>query len=159
MSKIGKGTLKSSRLWLALACAASIRCFAVPARSSGPSLASGVQMEIVGQFCEDDISPADNDLGTLRMRLKIAVANHGNESINFDPERVKLVAPGGITPGPIEADSPIVLYPGQAKVTQVRFMSRISVKCTQEMKLDPGDSIVAGTTRVPLGAIAFVAQN
>jgi hypothetical protein len=151
--------MKSTRLLLILACAANVRCFAAPARSSGPSESKGVQMNIAGQFCEDSIQPADNDLGTLRMRLKIAIANHGDDAVTFDPQRVKLVVPDGTTPRPVEADSPVVVGVGQTKVTQVRFMSRISVKCKQEMKLDPGDSIVAGATRVPLPPIAFVAQN
>lgn len=150
--------MKSTHLLSLLACAAS-GCFAAPVRSSGPSESNGVQMSILGQFCEDSIQPADNDLGTLRMRLKIAVANRGDDLVSFDPERVKLVAPNGISPEPVEADSPTTIAPGETKVKQVRFMSRISVKCTQEMQLDPRDSIVAGKARIPLHPIAFVAQN
>jgi hypothetical protein len=145
-------------LWIS--CLVSAGCFSLPAKSSGPSESDGVQMAIVGQYCEDSAEP-DDFAGSeaVQLRMKIAVANRSKENVGFDPDRVRVIAPDRVTPSPVAADAALVVAPGETKVAVVRFLTRGSLKCKEEMRLDPSDSLVAGARRVPLRPIAFVAQG
>jgi len=134
-------------------------CFAPPARTSGPSEAQGVQMAIVSQYCEDADEPDDDGFEAVQLRMKIAVTNRTRDRIGFDPDRLRIVAPDRVTPAPVAADSPLVVSPGETKVAAVRFMNRGSLKCREEMHLDPSDSLVAGNKPLPLRPIAFVAKK
>ena len=132
--------------------------YAPPARTSGPAEAAGVQMAIVGQYCDDYDETDYQGFEAVEIRMRIAVTNHSNERIAFDPDRVRLIAPDGVRPSPVGADNASYVAPGETKVAMVRFMNRGSLKCKEEMKLDPADSLVAGAKSMPLRPIAFVAE-
>jgi len=132
--------------------------YAPPARTTGPAESAGVQMAIVGQYCDDYDEPDYQGFEAVELRMTIAVTNRSNGSVGFDPDRIRLVAPDGVTPSPVAADSAMVVGPGETKVAAVRFMNRGSLKCKEEMKLDPSDSLVAGAKPVSLRPIAFVAK-
>ncbi len=152
--------MKPGLLLLLSSCLASTSCFAPPARSSGPSESDGVQMSIVSQYCEDSAEPEDfAGSEVVQLRMKIAVANRGKGEVGFDPDRLRVIAPDRVSPSPVAADSRFVVAPGETKVAAVRFMTRGSLKCKEEMKLDPSDSLVAGTKHLPLLPIAFVAKD
>src|SRR6266542_1357746 len=125
--------------------------YAPPARTTGPTESAGVQMAIVSQYCEDSDEPDYQGFEAVQLRMKISVTNRTNASVGFDPDRVRLIAPDRVTPGPVAADSPLVVGPGETKVAAVRFMNRGSLKCKEEMKLDPSDSLFAGANRCPFG--------
>jgi hypothetical protein len=143
-----------------LACGFSAAgCFAPPARTSGPTEAQGVQMAIVSQYCEDTDEPDYEGFEAVQLRMKIAVTNRTSNCIGFDPDRLRIVAPDRVAPAPVAADSPLVLSPGETKIAAVRFMNRGSLKCREEMQLDPSDSLMAADKTLPLRPIAFVAKK
>jgi hypothetical protein len=144
---------------LTLAAVLASGCFTAPARSSGPSQWDGVQMAIVGQYCEDSDDPDWEGFEAVQLRMKVSVTNRSSDQLAFDPDRLRLVAPDTVKPGPVAADAPLVVAPGETKVAAVRFMNRGSLKCKEEMKLDPSDSLLAGTKPIPLPPIAFVARK
>jgi hypothetical protein len=129
-----------------------------PARTSGPSRAGGVEMSIVGQSC-DDFDEENEGFEAVQLRMRIAVTNRSAGNVGFAPDRVRLVAPDHVTPNPVAADTAMIVAPGETKVAAVRFMNRGSLKCREEMKLDPSDSLLAGTTPIPLPPVAFVAKK
>jgi hypothetical protein len=133
--------------------------YAPPARTTGPTESAGVQMAIVSQYCEDSDEPDYQGFEAVQLRMRISVTNRGHASVAFDPDRIRLIAPDSVTPSPVAADSAMVVAPGETKVAAVRFMNRGSLKCKEEMKLDPSDSLVAGTKPVPLRPIGFIARN
>lgn len=145
--------------WLCVICLATAGCQTPPARSSGPTESEGVQMAIVSQHCDDSDEPDWQGFEAVELRMRIAVTNRGKGSVGFDPDRVRLIAPDTVTPNPVAADSVMVVAPGETKVAAVRFMNRGSIKCKEEMKLDPSDSLFVGTKPVPLRPIAFVART
>jgi hypothetical protein len=116
-------------------------------------------MAIVGQYCEDNEEPDDRGWPVIQLRMKVAVTNRTNDRLGFDPGRLRIVAPDRVTPGPVAADSPLVVAPGETKIAELRFMSRGSLTCKEEMRLDPSDSLIAGNRPVSLRPLAFVAKN
>ena|SRR5689334_5472055 len=142
-----------------IACGTGLGCFTAPARSSGPSEWDGVQMAIVGQYCEEEQDPDWIDNEVVQLRMKIGVTNRSTKSVDFDPDRVRVIGPDRVTPSPVAADSPLTVGPGETKVAAVRFMNRGSLKCQEEIKLDPSDSVRADAKPVPLRPIVFVAHN
>jgi hypothetical protein len=116
-------------------------------------------MAIVSQDCDDFDEPDWQGFEAVQLRMRIAVTNHGSENVAFDPDRIRLIAPDTVKPSPVAADSAMLVAPGETKVAAVRFMNRGSIKCKEEMKLDPSDSLVAGTKPLPLRPIAFVART
>jgi hypothetical protein len=144
---------------LAAAALLGTGCFTVPARSSGPSERDGVQMAIVGQYCDDSDDADWEGFEAVQLRMQVSITNRSNGRLAFDPDRLRLIAPDQVKPSPVAADSPLVVAPGETKIAAVRFMNRGSLKCREQMKLDPSDSLLAGTKPVPLPPIAFVARN
>ena len=69
-------------------------CFTAPARSSGPSQWDGVEMAIVGQYCEDGEEADDRGEPVVQLRMKVSVTNRGNERLAFDPDRLRLIEIG-----------------------------------------------------------------
>lgn len=137
----------------------AVGCFTLPARSSGPSRWDGVQMAIVGQYCDDSQEPDDRGSPVVQLRMRISVTNRGNDRLAFDPDRLRLVVPDKMKPSPVAADSPLEVAPGETKVAAVRFMTRGSLSCKEELELDASDSLLAGTKPVPMPPIAFIARK
>lgn len=134
-------------------------CFAPPARSSGPSEAQGVELTIVSQYCEEESDPDWEDNQVVQLRMKIGVTNKSKANVEFYPDRLRVVAPNHVSPAPVAADSSVIVQPGETKVAAIRFMNRGSLKCREEMRLDPSDGLVSGAKLVPLRPIAFQAQG
>jgi hypothetical protein len=116
-------------------------------------------MAIVSQSCDDADEPDWQGFEAVELRMRIAITNRGNDRVGFEPERLRIVAPDRVTPSPVAADSAIVVSPGETKIAAVRFMNRGSLKCREEMQLDPSDSLAVGGKSVPLRPIAFVAKK
>jgi hypothetical protein len=146
--------------WLSLLCGlATVGCIRSPARTSGPSETEGIELKIVGQSCDDFDEPDWEGLEAVELRMRVSVANRGPRNVGFDPDRLRLIAPDQVTPSPVAADAAMLVAPGETKVAGVRFMNRGSLKCKEEMKLDPSDSLVVGARPLQLRPIAFVARN
>jgi len=117
-------------------------------------------VDIVGQDCSDSHEPTDfAGSEVIQLRMKIGVTNRGAHNIAFAPERLRLIASDGLRPVPVGADSPLIVMPGETKVASVRFMTRGGLQCSEELRLDLSDSLVAGVTPVSLQPIAFVARS
>ena len=151
--------MKTGLQWLLFGCLGGGGCLAAPAKSSGPSESNGVEMAIVSLDCDDSDEPEYQGFEAVQLRMRISVTNRGTANVGFDPDRIRLIAPDSVTPSPVAADSAMVVAPRETKVAALRFMNRGSLKCKEEMKLDPSDSLDAGTKLVPLRPIAFIARK
>jgi hypothetical protein len=150
-----------ARQWFLVSslCLASTRCYAPPARSSGPSAGDGVELAIVGQYCEQSVDPDWGDNQVVQIRMRIGVTNTGREGVEFHPENLRMVAPDGVSPAPVAADDWLVVAPGETKVFALRFMNRGSLKCKEWMQLDPTRGLRAGARAIQLPPISFLARE
>lgn len=143
--------------FLFLGAATAAGCYAPPAKTAGPSEAERVKVELVSQYCEEGKGSDSDNGGVVQIRMKIAVTNGRDDSLQFAPDKLRLLA-NGTTLDPVVADGQLVVAPADTKVAIVRFMSGGGLSCHEEMRLDPAKSLVSGTKSVSVRPIVFVAQ-
>src|SRR5690348_11517343 len=86
--------------------------YAPPARTTGPSETASVRLAIAGQYCDEYDETDYEGWEAVEVWMKVAVTNRGNDRVEFDPDRLRLVASDRVTLSPVSADSALSVTPG-----------------------------------------------
>jgi hypothetical protein len=141
--------------------------YAVPYRSSGPSLSKeGVQIAIAGERCFVNRSgeefPTTVDDDRLNLDLRLQVKNDTNHVAVLSEDRVlvsELVRGQRTAMRPREADA-LSLQPGETKVVSLYFEQAGELDCHHEMALEPQGAVaIDGKEVVKLEPIHFLVSQ
>jgi len=135
-------------------CAAMV----APARSSGIALSEeGIQLAVVGQVCKQSRSTSASSPPLLDATLAIEVGNPTPDLVSVYPDRIILVAPGGIS---VRASAPQGGNPlsveGGTTVPVTLHFTVAGANCSQEMQLDAGSALQSHGRAVTVSAIRFL---
>jgi hypothetical protein len=142
-------------LILAPACA-SMR---PPAQNSGPTLSSeGVQLAVLKQSCTQTQEPDQPDNDLAEAIVEVEVRNSAPDAVTVSRTEFRLLTPDGfaLKTRTWGSADPLVLKGGETRAFEMRFMSRGSLQCSRELRLDPGGGICFGGKSVRMKAVSFV---
>jgi hypothetical protein len=149
------GLVSLAALILAPACA-SMR---PAAQNGGPALSrEGVQLAILKQSCTQTQEPEQPDNDLAEATVEVEVRNPTPDALTISRTAFRLLTPDGFalkTRAWGSADL-LVLKGGETRAFEMRFMSRGSLACGRELKLDPGAGVSLGGKSVKMNAVSFV---
>jgi hypothetical protein len=149
-------------LTLAVMCGSGMSACAAlrsPFRSSGPvSSPEGVQVTIGRQSCVETSEPDFHGNDLVEERLQIEIRNATPSPVAVHRDAFRLVAPDGVAARTVTwgAASPLTMRGGEARIFELRFMTRGSLTCTGEEELDPRAAVTLRDTPVQMGMVRFV---
>ena len=129
-----------------------------PARSSGIALSEeGIQLAVVGQVCKQSRSTSASSPPLLDATLAIEVGNPTPGLVSVYPDRLILVAPGGVsarasTP---QGSNPLSVESGTTVPVRLHF-TLAGANCSQEMQLDASSALESQGRPVTVSAIRFL---
>jgi hypothetical protein len=129
-----------------------------PARSSGIALSEeGIQLAVVGQVCKQSRATSAPSPPLLDVTLAIEVGNPTPGLVSVYPDRLVLVAPGGVfaRASTSEAVNPLSVDGGTTVPVTLHFKV-MGATCSQEMGLDARSALQWQGRPVTVSAIRFV---
>ena len=143
---------------LAMAFAAACVPMRPPMRSSGPSVSrEGVQVAVTRQRCSETVEPdyPGNDL--TEEVLEVRVRNGTPTQLTVHRDAFRLVTPDGYSLETLTlgVGDPMTIAGGETRAFELRYMTRGSLQCAREMRLETGRGITSGANSVEVGSVRF----
>ncbi len=149
-----------SLMWALTVIAVGTSCATMvpPARSSGVALSEeGIQLVVVGQVCKQSRATSASSPPSLDATLAIEVGNPRPGPVSVYPDRLILVAPGGVSArvSTREAVDPLSIESGTTVPVTLHF-TVAGANCSQEMQLDASSALQWQGRPITVSAIRFV---
>ena len=141
-------------LLLAPACA-SLR---PPAQNNGPAVsAEGVQIAVARQACAQTQEPDYYADDLVETTLEIQVRNATPDPLTVHRDAFRLMTPDGVALRTVtwRAMDPLTVKGGETGTFELRFMTRGSLECGREMRLDADAGVRVNGRPVEVGIISF----
>jgi hypothetical protein len=147
-------------LFLLAAAASSASCapLRLPAQNTGPARSrEGVELAVTRQACTQNVDPDFPDADLVEERVELQVRNTTSVPITIQRDGFRLIAPDGTALRTItwRAADPMTVSDGESRTFELRYMTRGSLACDGEMKLEPDGGIRIDQGAVKVGAVRF----
>jgi hypothetical protein len=138
---------------------ASCATLQAPGRSSGGAQSpEGVAIAVARQHCSQTFEPSWTGRDLTEEILEIEVHNAAQAPLAVRRDAFRLVTPDGYALRAMtwRAADPVSVGAGETRTLQLRFMTRGSLACGREMRLDPDGGLRLAGRAISIGAVAFV---
>jgi hypothetical protein len=138
---------------------ASCAAMTPPVKSSGGVRSpEGVTVAVARQHCEQTFEPSWTGRDLTEEILDIEIQNAASAPLAVHGDAFRLVTPEGyrlrtLTWG---AATPLPVAAGETRTMRLRFMTRGSLECGREMRLDPDGGVRLAARPISIGAVRFV---
>ncbi|HXU06069.1 MAG TPA: hypothetical protein VN903_34180 [Polyangia bacterium] len=133
-----------------------------PARNAGPALSDkNIQVAVVRQSCSQTQEPDEYGWDLVDEAIEIDVRNGSTEPITVHRDRFRLLTPDGYALRTItwRSADPLLVAGGASQTFELRFMTRGSLECGKEMRLDPDAGVTLREAPVAFQPVAFVPRR
>ncbi|HEY8925028.1 MAG TPA: hypothetical protein VIU64_11660 [Polyangia bacterium] len=130
----------------------------LPAENAGTARSrEGVELGVTRQACSQNVDPDFPNADLVEERVELQVRNATSAPITIQRDGFQLIAPDGTALRPLtwRAGDPMNVKGGESRTFELRYMTRGSLACDGEMKLEPDGSIRLAHRAVTVGAIRF----
>ena len=149
-----------SSLPLLALCGLASACVSMrpPIQSSGPaSSREGVEVAVTRQGCSQIVEPEQPGNDLVEEVVEIQVRNAATIPVVVHRDAFRLVAPDGasLETMTFRAVDPLTVAGGETRSFELRFMTRGSLQCAREMRLEAGRGVVREDRPIEIGAVRF----
>jgi hypothetical protein len=152
--------LSRSLLLLAVALPAAAGCgLRPPIQNSGPAVSrEGVQVAVTRQGCSQSVEPEQPGNDLVEEILEVQVRNATPAPLTVHRDAFRLVTPEGYSLETVtfRAIDPLTIAGGETRTFELRYMTRGSLQCAREMRLEAGRSMTLGNNPVDVGVVRFI---
>ena len=140
---------------------ASCATMAPPGKSSGGAQSSeGIAINVPRQHCSQTAESSWTGRDLTEEILEIEIHNTAAEPLAVRGDAFRLVTPEGFRLHTVSwgAGEAVPIAAGETRTLRLRFMTRGSLTCGREMRLDPDGGVRLAGRAISIGAVAFVPQ-
>lgn len=154
-------TIRSFYPALVIVAAAAPACAGLtpPLQNAGPATSrEGIELAVTGQSCSQTKEPDWYGDDLVETTVQVQVKNVTPEPLTVHRDGFRLITPDGYALRTVtwKAIEPLTVAGGETRAFPLRFMTRGSLQCAQEMRIDAGAGVTAGEKPVKLGPVEFV---
>jgi len=145
-------------LLLASALAPACAPLRLPARTTSPAVSrEGVELALNRQSCTQNTEPGWFGSDLVEEVVELQIRNRTGTPVTVRRDAFRLVAPDGraLKTMTWRATEPLPLGGGEVRTFELRFMTRGSLACTREMRLEPDAGVRMNDRALRLGDIRF----
>jgi hypothetical protein len=142
-------------LALAMAPACALR---PPVQNSGPAVSrEGVQLAVTRQGCSQTVEPELPGSDLTEEIVEVQVRNALSAPLTVHREAFRLITPDGYSLETVtcSAADPMTVRAGETRAFELRYMTRGSLQCAREMRLEAGRAITSGENPIEVGPVRF----
>jgi hypothetical protein len=129
-----------------------------PARNGGAAVSrEGVEVAVARQGCSQTVEPEQPGNDLVEEIVEIEVKNPNPAPLTVHRDAFRLVTPDGyaLETMTFRAADPLTVAGGETRRFELRFMTRGSLQCAREMRLDAGQAVVLADHPVHVDAVRF----
>jgi hypothetical protein len=129
-----------------------------PVQSGGAATSrEGVQVAVARQGCTETVEPEQPGNDLVEEILEVQVRNPSPAPLTVHRDAFRLVTPEGyaLETMTFRAAEPLTVAGGETRTFELRFMTRGSLQCAREMRLEAGQAVVRLDRPVQVGAVRF----
>jgi len=130
-----------------------------PLQNSGPAVSrEGVQVAVTRQGCSETVEPEQPGNDLTEEIVEVQVRNDTPAPLTVHREAFRLITPEGYSLETLTfgANQPLTVAAGETRAFELRYMTRGSLECAREMRLEAGRGITSGSNPVDVGGVRFV---
>lgn len=130
-----------------------------PARNGGPALSEkNIQIAVLRQSCSQTQEPDEYGWDLVEENVEVQVQNGSTEPATIHRDRFRLLTPDGyaLRTATWGAADPLQVAGHQNQTFELRFMTRGSLECGKEMRLDPDAGITLRDSPLAFQPVSFV---